>query len=73
MRKYVLNFHSVIAIIFHIYFQFLIFECYNLLINLAFEIIKHTARKKVISMLPYHLKFPEEISLITVILDSVWQ
>ena len=36
----------VIAIIFHIYFQFFIFECYNVLINLVLEIIKHTERKK---------------------------
>ena len=34
--KNVLNFQKVIALIFHTYFQFCIFECYNLLINLVY-------------------------------------
>ena len=46
MRKNVLNFQNVIAIIFCIYYQFFIFECYNLFIYLVAEIIKHTERKK---------------------------
>ena len=62
-------FQGVIVIIFHVYFHFLIFECYSLLIDLVLEIIKHTERNKImIYILPYHLKFPREISLITVIL-----
>ena len=45
-----LNFENVIAIIFHICFQFFIkinFECYNLLIDWVPLIIKYTERKKI--------------------------
>ena len=45
-----LNFENVIAIIFHICFQFFIkinLECYNLLIDWVPLIIKYTERKKI--------------------------
>ena len=48
MRKNVLSFQNVIAIIFHIYFQFFISQYYNLLIDLVLEIIKYNERKKMI-------------------------
>ena len=43
--KTVLNFQSVFAIIFHIYFQFFIFGCYKILTDLVLEIIKNTEKK----------------------------
>ena len=41
-----------------------------------FSSLNHQAywkKKNMIEILPYHLKFPQEISLITIILDWVWQ
>ena len=70
--RYVKKKYSIFKALFplySIYFQFFIFECYNLLIALVLEIIKYTERKKNDLNVTLPSQISSRNSLITIILD----